>query len=161
PMTPIVDTYTVYDPSGKQIKINKSRIFIPASVFDNQKLLSNDPEYLASLAMLPEAEKNALLYGDWDSFSGQVFSEWVDDKVHYEDRQWTHVIAPFRIPKDWTVVRGFDFGYAKPFSVGWYAVDRRGCIYRIAEYYGCTETANTGIMINPVEIAAEIKRIES
>jgi hypothetical protein len=118
PMTPIVDTYTVYDPSGKQIKINKSRIFIPASVFDNQKLLSNDPEYLASLAMLPEAEKNALLYGDWDSFSGQVFSEWVDDKNHYEDRQWTHVIAPFRIPKDWTVVRGFDFGYAKPFSVG-------------------------------------------
>lgn len=161
PMTPIVDTYTVYDPSGKQIKINKSRIFIPASVFDNQKLLSNDPEYLASLAMLPEAEKNALLYGDWDSFSGQVFSEWVDDKNHYEDRQWTHVIAPFRIPKDWTVVRGFDFGYAKPFSVGWYAVDRRGCIYRIAEYYGCTETANTGIMINPVEIAAEIKHIEN
>ena len=115
----------------------------------------------AHVRMLPEAEKNALLYGDWDSFSGQVFSEWVDDKAHYEDRQWTHVIAPFRIPKDWTVVRGFDFGYAKPFSVGWYAVDRRGCIYRIAEYYGCTETANTGIMINPVEIAAEIKRIES
>ncbi len=161
PMTPIVDTYTVYDPSGKRIKIEKSRIFIPASVFDNQKLLSNDPEYLASLAMLPEAEKNALLYGDWDSFSGQVFSEWVDDKNHYEDRQWTHVIAPFKIPSDWMVVRGFDFGYAKPFSVGWYAVDRRGCIYRIAEYYGCTETPNTGLMINPVEIAAEIKRIES
>lgn len=161
PMTPIVDTYTVYDPSGKQIKINKSRIFIPASVFDNQKLLNNDPGYLASLAMLPEAEKNALLYGDWDSFSGQVFSEWINDKAHYEDRQWTHVIAPFKIPSDWTVVRGFDFGYAKPFSVGWYAVDRRGCIYRIAEYYGCTETPNTGLMINPVEIAAEIKRIES
>lgn len=161
PMTPIVDTYTVYNPQGEAIRINKSRIFIPASVFDNQKLLSNDPEYLASLAMLPEAEKRALLYGDWDSFSGQVFTEWRDDPGHYKDRLWTHVIEPFKIPGDWLIYRGFDFGYAKPFSVGWYAVDRRGCIYRIAEYYGCTDTPNTGLKINPAEIAAEIKRIES
>ena len=32
--------------------------------------------YLANLASLPEAQKNALLYGDWDTFSGQVFTEW-------------------------------------------------------------------------------------
>ncbi len=160
PLTPIVDNYTVMSPEGEQISIKKKRIFVPASVFDNKKLLSNDPEYLASLAMLPEAEKKALLYGDWDSFSGQVFTEWKNDPAHYKDRRWTHVIEPFKIPSDWLIYRGFDFGFAKPFSVGWYAVDRRGCIYRIAEYYGCTETPNTGIKINPYEIAAEIKRIE-
>ena len=46
-------------------------------------------------------------------------------------------------------------------SVGWYAVDTDGRIYRIAEYYGCTGTPNKGVEINPVEIAAEIKRIEN
>ena len=33
----------------------------PSSVFDNPALLANDPGYLASLASLPEAEKQALL----------------------------------------------------------------------------------------------------
>ena len=50
---------------------------IPSSVFDNPALLENDPVYLASLASLPEAEKQALLYGSWDSFSGQVFTRCV------------------------------------------------------------------------------------
>lgn len=161
PMTPIISEYSVTAPDGSVIKKSRSRVFIPASVFDNKKLMENDPDYIANLASLPEAERRALLYGDWDSFSGQVFTEWMDDESHYLDRRYTHVIEPFKIPADWTVVRGFDFGYTKPFSVGWYAVDRRGCIYRIAEYYGCTETPNTGLKLNPVEIAAEIKRIEN
>ncbi len=160
PLTPITEEYSIVSPDGEVVKIKKSRIFVPATVFDNQQLLKNDPDYLASLAMLPDAEKNALLYGDWNSFSGQVFSDFVNDKSHYKDRYRTHVIEPFKIPADWTVVRGFDFGYAKPFSVGWYAVDRRGCIYRIREYYGCTGVPNQGIQINPCEIARNIKEIE-
>ena len=39
-------------------------VFIPSTVFDNKKLLENDPGYLGTLASLPEAEKQALLYGD-------------------------------------------------------------------------------------------------
>ena len=101
---------------------------MPATVFDNKKLLENDPNYLANLAMMPEAEKNALLYGSWDSFDGQVFTEWKNDPAHYDDQRFTHVIRPFSIPKDWKIYRGFDFGYAKPFSVGWYAVDHEGRI---------------------------------
>lgn len=161
PLTPVISEYKVVKPDGGEIIKTRSRIFIPAGVFDNKHLLSNNPDYLAALAALPEAEKQALLYGDWNSFTGQVFKEWVDDKSHYLDRRWTHVIEPFNIPIDWTVARGFDFGYAKPFSVGWYAVDKRGCVYRIAEYYGCTDTPNTGIMKHPAEIAAEIKRMEA
>ncbi|MCH5325524.1 MAG: terminase family protein, partial [Eubacterium sp.] len=161
PMTPIRSEYTVRKPDGGAISMSRSRIFVPASVFDNKILLNNDPEYLAALAMLPQAEKQALLYGDWDSFSGQVFAEWTDDPEHYEDRRYTHVIAPFKIPREWVVMRGFDFGYAKPFSVGWYAADTHGRLYRIREYYGCTDTPNTGIKINPAEIAANIRRIES
>ena len=87
---------------------------------------------------MPEAEKQALLYGSWDSFSGQVFTEWRNDPKHYEDQRWTHVIAPFAIPKHWKIYRGYDFGYSKPFSVGWYAADEEGRLYRIKELYGCT-----------------------
>lgn len=161
PLTPVEDNYEVPDPSGRLIKLRRRRIFVPSTVFDNQELLRNDPNYLANLAMLPEAERNALLYGSWDSFDGQVFREWRNDPRHYDDQRWTHVIDPFPIPKHWRIYRGFDFGYAKPFSVGWFAVDEDGRIYHIKEYYGCTGTPNTGIKLNPVEIAAGIRQMEA
>lgn len=160
PMTPIREAVKVKDPSGKLLEMSRDRIFIPSTVFDNQILLENDPEYLATLASLPQAEREALLYGSWDSFNGQVFTEWRNDPEHYKDGFWTHVIEPFDIPLDWKVVRGFDFGYAKPFSVGWYAVDHRGKVYRIKEYYGCTSEPNTGLKIDPYEIAKNIREIE-
>ena len=156
PGKPITDTYKVVDTEGKVIELTKKRIFIPASVFDNKILLKNDPNYLANLAMMNEHEKQALLYGSWDSFDGQVFTEWRNDPHGYDTQEWTHVINPFKIPDTWRIYRGFDFGYSKPFAVGWYAVDHNGCIYRIAEWYGCTKTPNTGIRLTPQEIAKGI-----
>ena len=141
PLTPIVGEYDVVTPEGKRITLRRSRIFVPSTVFDNRRLLENDPNYLANLAMLPEAEKNALLYGSWDSFDGQVFMEWRNDPAHYGDMQWTHVIDPFPIPAHWRIWRGFDFGYAKPFAVGWFAADEDGRLYHIKEYYG-SDTAH-------------------
>ena len=140
--------------------LRRARVFIPSSIFDNPALLENDPDYLASLAAMPEAEKQALLYGSWDSFSGQVFTEWRNDPNHYEDQRWTHVIAPFTIPKHWKIYRGYDFGFSKPFSVGWYAADEEGRLYRIKELYGCTGRPNEGLRIDPVEQARRIREAE-
>lgn len=142
---------------GTQIR---SRMFIPATLFDNRILMENNPMYIATLASLPEADKRALLYGDWNCFEGQVFREFKDDPAHYIDRKWTHVIEPFRIPAHWKIYRSYDFGYSKPFSVGWYAVDEEGVIYRIRELYGCTGTPNEGVKWEPQKQAAEIRRIE-
>lgn len=160
PGTRMRENFTIKTPEGGTITRNRSRIYIPATVFDNKRLLENDPNYLATLAGLPEAERDALLYGNWDTFTGQVFYEWVNDPEHYDDGKWTHVINPFPIPKHWKIYRGFDFGYAKPFSVGWYAIDENGKIYRIKEYYGCTGEPNVGIKIDPVEQARNIREIE-
>lgn len=160
PMTTQWEAAEIILPNGKTKKVRRSRIYIPATVFDNQKLLENDPGYLARLAMMPEAEKEALLYGSWDSFEGQVFSEWRNDQEHYQDQRFTHVVEPFDIPQSWKIYRGFDFGYAKPFSVGWYAADYDGCLYRIKEYYGCTGKPNEGIKIDPHEMARNIREIE-
>ena len=109
---------------------------------------------------MPEAEKQALLYGDWDSFAGQVFVEWQDRPEGYGEQRWTHVVDPFPIPADWRIYRGFDFGYSRPFSVGWYAVDHEGRIYRIKELYGCTGEPNQGVKWEPGRIARAIREAE-
>ena len=160
PLTPIKGEYEIVKPDGTRVTAARTRIFVPATVFDNKKLMENDPNYIANLAMLPNAEKQALLYGNWDSFSGQVFREWVNDPEHYIDRKNTHVIAPFELPSHWLIYRGFDFGYAKPYAVGWYAVSESGRIYRVKELYGCTGVPNEGIKQDPVEIASEIRQAE-
>lgn len=158
--TPYEFKTQITDNEGKAIEISRKRIFIPSSVFDNKELLSNDPNYLANLAMLPEARRKALLYGDWDSFEGQVFTEWRNNPDGYATRKNTHVIEPFEIPRHWRRYRSFDFGYAKPFAVQWWAVDTDGRVYLYRQLYGCTETPNTGVKWEPRKIAREIRRIE-
>lgn len=155
PMEPIWESAVV---EGEER--GRDRIFIPSSVFDNPALLENDPNYVTNLALLPEAQKKALLYGDWDSFSGQVFAEWRNDPVHYQDRRYSHVCQPFSIPGHWRIYRGLDWGYARPYSVGWYAVDTDGVIYRIRELYGTTGEPNTGVREPPDTVAKRILEIE-
>lgn len=161
PMKPIISEMKIRFPDGHEELKKRSRICVRASVFDNKKLLENEPEYLTQLASMPEAERDALLYGDWDQFAGQVFTEWRNDADHYGDRVGTHVIDPFLVPESWVIYRGFDFGYSKPFSVGWYAVDRERRMYRIRELYGCTGTPDVGVKWEPARIAREIRRIEN
>ena len=161
PMQTIWEQVNIRYPDGHIETRWKSRIFVPSSVFDNKILLANDPDYLTRLASMPEQERNALLYGDWDTFAGQVFTEWRNDSDRYDDRVNTHVITPFEIPKSWSIYCGMDWGYSRPFAVGWYAVDHDRRLYRIREYYGCTGTPNQGVKMEPTAVAREIKRIES
>lgn len=161
PGTKIVGDVEVETPSGDKIKMKRSRVFIPSRVFDNQKLLDNNPNYLANLASLPWAEKQALLYGNWDSFQGQVFTEWRNAHEHYKDQRWTHVIEPFEIPKHWEIIMSYDWGFARPFSCGWTAVSETGRMFRIRELYGCKPgQPNTGLEWPDQKIAREILRIE-
>lgn len=138
----------------------RTRLFIPSLVQDNPFLMQGDPDYIKRLEMLPEEQRKALLLGDWNIFSGQVFEEWRNDPTHYKDGAWTHVIEPFEIPAWWKIWRGFDFGYSKPFSVGWYAADGDGKVYRIKEWYGCTKDPNTGLKLTPQQIAEGIRERE-
>lgn len=161
PSTPIREFYETVAPDGSVLRQSRERIFIPASVFDNEELLKLDPNYLANLSMLPASEKAALLYGSWDSFDGQVFPEFKNDPAHYKDHLFTHVIEPFLVPKSWPIYRGFDFGFSRPFSVGWFTIDPEGRIYHIREYYGSDGIPNMGIRLEPHQIAKNIREIES
>ena len=156
--------YTVHseitDKNGKKIKLERERVFIPSSVFDNEALLSNDPGYLANLAMLPDSQKKALLYGDWDSYEGQVFTEFRNNPDGYISKLYTHVIEPFDIPRTWRRYRTFDFGYSRPFAVQWWAIDYDGRAYLYRQLYGGTNTPNQGLRWEPKQIARKIREIE-
>lgn len=158
PNTTANQVLTVTAPDGREIKRITTKRFVPSSVFDNPML--RDTNYVTNLAMLPEAKRRALLYGDWDSFTGQVFTEWRNNPDGYKTRKQTHVIEPFEIPPHWRRYRSFDFGYAKPFAVQWWAVDTDGRVYLYRQLYGCTDTPNEGVKWEPKKIAREIRRIE-
>ena len=126
----------------------RKRIFIPARLEDNQILMRADPGYLSRLLALPEHMRKAYHGGDWDAFAGQAFSDLERDK---------HSFKPFDIPRHWLRFGALDWGYAKPFSFGWYAVDECGTAWRYREYYGCVPgEPNTGLRMDAAEVAAEI-----
>jgi len=161
PLTPIRHIVSWTDEEGRPHRDVRSRIFVPAKLSDNKALLKNAPEYRMNLCMLPEKERKALLDGDWDSFSGQVFTEWRNDPDHYTDRLYTHVIEPFHIPPHWRILMGYDWGYSRPFACGWYAVDERGKMYMIRELYGTNGEQDAGVQWDVARTAAEILRIEA
>ena len=102
-----------------------TRIFIPSLVQDNLFMMEADPEYVDRLELLPEKEKQALLYGDWDIFDGQFFSEF---------NRNIHVCTPFEIPKDWRIYRTRDYGLDM-LACYWIAMDYKMNIYIYKELY--------------------------
>lgn len=129
-------------------KTGLSRIFIPGRLTDNPTLLNKDPEYINRLMALPEIERKRLLEGIWDIFEGQAFPE-LSMRVHG--------CEPFPIPPDWEKFIALDWGYSRPFSIGWYAVDFDGILYRYREWYGCKEGEhNSGLRITAVDVARGI-----
>ena len=153
-----IQTQTIYSEALHKARTIRTQ-YIPALATENPFITE---DYIFELEQKPEALRNALLNGDWDSFEGQVFKEFVNDPKHYQDRLWTHVIEPFEIPLDWPRYMSFDHGYTKPFSVGWWAVDPAGRVYRYKEWYGCVpRQANVGLEITPKAIKQGILERET
>jgi phage terminase large subunit len=70
-------------------------------VCDNEVLLKSDPSYVEQLKALPQRLRDAWLYGKWDVFEGQFFSEFDESK---------HVIEADAIPKNTKRYLAFDYG---------------------------------------------------
>lgn len=101
-----------------------TRVFIPSLLGDNSFLNSKDKGYRTRLEALPERERKALLYGDWNIFEGQYFTE-------FSER--VHVIEPFEIPSGWRRYRTVDYGLDR-LAVLWIAIAPDGCAYVYREY---------------------------
>jgi len=124
-----------------------TRCFIPSRLEDNPALMKNDPDYANRLKLLPGHLYRALRNGDWDIFAGQVFDEFRREK---------HVVKPFALESGtWKKFYSFDWGHAKPFSLGKWAVNREGRMIRYGEWYGCEKgEIDVGIKIGTADIAA-------
>ena len=135
------------------------RLFIPARLTDNPALLSQDPDYVSRLQQTGSVELvRAWLEGDWNIIQGAFFDKWSN----------RNIVAPFPIPHDWTRIRAFDWGYAKPFSIGWWAVAAdartvreglvlpRGALVRYREWYGSTGRPDEGLRLEAEPVARGI-----
>jgi len=130
-----------------------SRCFVPATVYDNPSIIINDPLYVRRLELLPELEKKRFLYGVWDIFEGQVFTELT---------QHTHGCEDFPIPPDWEKIMVFDWGYSRPWCALWFAIDYDGVIYLYREHYGMVDKdPNKGVKQTNTEICREIQKKET
>ena len=89
--------------------------------------------YGRELNALPAELRDAWLWGKWDVFVGQAFSEWWAD---------VHICDPFAIPVHWLRWRSVDPGYTDPAAWLWYAVDEKGqCyVYREATHVRITDS---------------------
>jgi hypothetical protein len=155
PLKPTTEAYL--NPfTGESLEL--TRFFIPARLTDNPRLLRRDPLYVARLKQSgSETLVKAWLEGDWNIIEGAFFDKWSS----------RNVVAPFAVPAFWTRFRSFDWGYAAPFSVGWWAVCSdphpcgatiipRGALVRYREWYGSNGRPNEGLRLEAEAVARGI-----
>lgn len=124
-----------------------TKIYIPAKLDDNIILQKMDPNYENRLKNLPEHLYLAYREGNWDVFVGQAFSEWTPN---------VHIIPAHDIPAGKPLLYSFDWGFGKPFSVGWWYVGNDGQLVRFSEWYGWNGNPNEGTRLADSEIAEGI-----
>jgi hypothetical protein len=148
------------------------RQYIPARLEDNPHIDAAD--YEGKLAGLGTKELvRAMRDGDWSIVAGAFFDNIREDK---------HKIPSFTPPPHWTRFRSFDWGSAKPFSVGWWVVAESewvttfkdgkerifpaGALIRYREWYGVRKDengltkANEGLRLSSEAVGRGIKERE-
>jgi hypothetical protein len=138
---------------------------IPSRISDNRILLHGDPHYVTRLNLVGGKKLvQAWLDGDWNAIESAFFGEWEEVR---------HVVAPFAVPPDWLRFRSADWGSAKPFSIGWWAVAGdvfragaveipRGALIRYREWYGCAAgQVDTGLKLTAEAVGSGIAERET
>ncbi len=142
------------------------RQFIPAKLSDNPSL--DTESYAANLSGLGNKELvKAMLEGDWDVVAGAAID------INRE----RHMLRSFSPPQHWTKFQVMDWGYVRPFSIGWYTVadddttlaakgdwpERfipKGAIVRYREWYGSTDKPNEGLRMESPGVCMKILKTE-
>lgn len=157
-------------PAGHEVHEDEDtgmlRLFIPSRVEDNKILLDRDPQYVSRLKGVGSPELvRAWLEGDWSAVTGAYFPEF---------SMKFHVKKPHAIPEHWPTFRSLDWGSARPFCVGWYAVADggtevkiggrnflypKGAVIKYREWYG-SSGPNVGLKMTVEEVAEGIKKRE-
>lgn len=133
------------------------RQYIPAKLEDNPSMAEDDPGYAGKVSGLGSPELvRAMRDGDWNVVAGAYFPEIGP----------AHIIVPRSLPSYWLKFRAFDWGSARPFSVGWWTVSDgelaefpRGALIRYREWYGAQRDSagrtipNSGLRMTAEQVA--------
>lgn len=98
---------------GSGLTVELTQQFIPATIFDNPMVSGRD-EYIAGLVAMGEQLANALLYGEWDYFQGQMFPYGPTGGLVEVERGVKQ--------SGGYVVRALDYGWTDPTVVYWLLV---------------------------------------
>lgn len=131
-----------------------TRCRIHGSMLENTHLMQADPMYRKRIMSIENPElRKAWLEGDWNIVVGGFLQGvWSNDCL----------VKPFNIPLHWKRWRAMDWGYARPYSVGWYCMDPDSrVIYRYRELYGWGGKENVGTREAAEEVAAKILKMEA
>lgn len=149
----IITEATEVEIDGITQTVSLDRVFIPSKLGDNMLLMRGDPTYVLRLRQSgSEALVKAWLEGNWDIIDGAFFDEWSE----------RHILSGFewikRIPDNAYRFRACDWGSAKPFSVGWYALSDgtwglpRDALFKYREWYGA-KGPNDGLKMLATDVA--------
>jgi hypothetical protein len=144
------------------------REYIPAKLSDNVIMMRNDPEYAARVKGLgDDSLVKAMIEGDWDILSSGNFADLWRPKYH--------VVVPFKIPSNWRIDRGYDYGSSAPAANLWFAESNgeefldhlgrkcwvpSGSIFIIKELYLADEK-NEGLRLTGTQQAVRIANAEN
>ncbi len=135
--------------------VTRDRVYIPSKLVDNRFL---GAEYEANLHMSGnETLVRAWLDGDWNVVAGAFFPEFGPQ----------HIIGAREVPPLWPRFRSADWGSARPFSVGWWAISDgsvpdlpRGALIQYREWYGWNGKPNEGLKLTAEEVGQGIAERE-
>lgn len=153
-------------------KTQQPLLFIPSRLEDNLILMKGDPTYEARLLGVGrESLARGWRWGEWDQVEGAYFANAWDAS--------RSVLKPFRVPLTWKRFRSFDWGSAKPASLGEWAISDgteitngpyrgkmipRGSLVRVSEIYFCDKDEsgatdpNVGLRLTNGELGAQIAK---
>jgi hypothetical protein len=146
------------------------RTHIVSSLTENLAMMEADPNYTARLhAMTKDNDllRKAWVYGSWDLVTGGFFTDVWDPRIH--------ILPNFKIPKSWKIVRSFDWGSSRPWSVT-YGAESNGeqpepidvplpyfpnkSVVIVKEIYGWNGVANEGDRATSPVIANRILEVD-
>ena len=130
----------------------EKRVFIPAFVYENKRLMDDDPNYIAGMMQLPEKEREMLLSGNW---------EIADDSCFREFDVSIHVCKTFQPEPHWTKWRSVDNGFNDPFAWYWYAVSEDGTVYVYREYTRDPDDESQKAVVHYTDQAKQVKLLSS
>ncbi len=155
-----VERFQVPDGEGGMKEVTQERVFIPSRIRDNGPLMRNDPGYIARLKQVGSDQLvKAWLEGDWDAIEGAFFSEF-NEIIHVLPASFVS-----KIPANALRFRSFDWGSAKPFCCGWYALSDgtwglpKNALLKYREWYG-SSGPNVGLKMDAILVSRGIRERE-